>query len=323
MSKVDISIVILTKNGTPYIKEVLEAIYQQKTSLRFEIIAVDSGSTDGTLNILKKFSVILHQISPEKFNHGGTRNLGISLSKGKLIILLTQDATPADENWMENLTKDLWNDPMVAGVYARKIPRIESNPIERREVIQFPFEGGTQKLIFRISDHGWEHYRKYAHIYRYFSNTCSAIRRSVWEKIPFREVNFAEDNLWAQEVLEAGYTKIYEPAAAVYHSHDYSPIVYMRRCFDHACGMKQLFGYQDTFYFWQIILRAGRSFLEDTKFIKKDNNLPLKEKIGWICFSPIYHILKNTGTYLGAHYEKIPKRWIKKLSLQYRLIRSS
>ena len=57
----------------------------------------------------------------------------------------------------------------------------------------------------------------------FFSNVSSVLRRSVWQQFPFPEVEFAEDQLWARRVLEAGYQTAYRADSLVYHSHGYGP----------------------------------------------------------------------------------------------------
>ena len=68
----------------------------------------------------------------------------------------------------------------------------------------------------------------------FFSNVSSVLRRSVWQQFPFPEVEFAEDQLWAKGVLEAGYQTAYRADSLVYHSHGYGPWMNLRRHFDHA-----------------------------------------------------------------------------------------
>ncbi|GAG06643.1 unnamed protein product, partial [marine sediment metagenome] len=102
------SIIILTKNAGNEFEKLLDAVFSQ-SSKDFEVVLIDSGSTDKTLEIAKGFPVRIHKIKPESFDHGGTRNLGAKLAKGKYLVYLTQDAIPANRMWLENLIKPLKN----------------------------------------------------------------------------------------------------------------------------------------------------------------------------------------------------------------------
>ncbi|MBW1679184.1 MAG: glycosyltransferase family 2 protein, partial [Deltaproteobacteria bacterium] len=128
-----VSVVIPTKNGEATIDAVLKTIFQQPVPEDPEIIIVDSGSQDQTLTIAKQYPVSIIRIHPQDFNHGETRNHGIRASKGEFIVLITQDAEPANEHWLSNILKG-FADPQVAGVYARQIPREDADVITRRRL---------------------------------------------------------------------------------------------------------------------------------------------------------------------------------------------
>ncbi len=100
---VKISIIILVKNGGPYLEEVLRGVFAQKMEEEFEVVAIDSGSVDKSKEILGRFPVRLKEIPPETFNHGETRNLGASLSQGMYLVYLTQDAIPGNERWLREI----------------------------------------------------------------------------------------------------------------------------------------------------------------------------------------------------------------------------
>ena len=97
------SIVLLTFNGEEYLEELLDAIAEQKTTFAFETIVIDSGSTDRTLEIVRRHAVRLHQIPNSEFNHGGTRNLGATMAQSDYVAYVTQSATPADTSWLQHL----------------------------------------------------------------------------------------------------------------------------------------------------------------------------------------------------------------------------
>ena len=82
LKTVDVSIIILTKNGEEHLDALLQSVGEQETSCRTEIIVIDSGSRDNTLSIVDRYPVRLHCIPPEEFGHGKTRNLGAGLARG-------------------------------------------------------------------------------------------------------------------------------------------------------------------------------------------------------------------------------------------------
>src|SRR5215472_9165657 len=102
-----VSILILTRNGMETLPATLDRIAEQKRDFPLEVVAVDSGSTDGTAELLTRRADRVIPIAPTSFNHGGTRNLGIGHCKGDLVVLLVQDALPDTDNWLATLIEPL------------------------------------------------------------------------------------------------------------------------------------------------------------------------------------------------------------------------
>ena len=233
MSNPDVSIIILTKNGDRLFSEVLAALFACYDIDLAEIIVIDSGSTDQTLSYAESYlQVRVHKIPPEEFSHGRTRNLGASLAKGRVLVYLVQDATPVNRDFLRRLVAPL-SDPRVAAVYGRQLPRAATNPVERfflkATYPEFPqtrsCEGSGPVKIRSI----------------FFSNVASAIRRAAWDRFPFDgNLIMSEDQQWAKEVLRAGYQIIYEPKAAVYHSHNYGLRQIFQRNFDSGTSLQGL-----------------------------------------------------------------------------------
>ena len=182
------SIIIPTKNGEKYLQEVLSMVFKQKVGFDFEIIIIDSGSQDKTLQIIKRFPVKLYQISPQEFNHGLTRNLAASKAKGEYLVFLTQDAKPANDHWLQNIVRPFEEDKEIAGIFGRHLPRENCDPFQKRILKDFFESFGLKTTIYQIKDAvGRENaFEKNKHVLTYFSNVNSAVRRSVWQKIPFR-----------------------------------------------------------------------------------------------------------------------------------------
>src|SRR5919106_5884300 len=215
-----VSVLLVTKNGERYLAEVLDHIGPQHGHNRVsEIIAVDSGSRDKTLRILGQYGVKIIHIPPQEFGHGKTRNLAAAHAHGEYLVFLNQDATPADADWLENLLAPLQTDPQVAGAYSRHLPRPDCHPMEWRRIVEEELSGKPESRV--NSAVGNPDYAHNPAFFYFFSNVSSVLRRTIWEQVPFPEVEFAEDQLWAKTVLESGYRTVYCADSLVYHSHSY------------------------------------------------------------------------------------------------------
>src|SRR5262249_23073906 len=98
-----VSIVIPTRNGGPRLRQGFAANAAQRTDFQSEIVAVDSASSDGTLDFLAGRATTLIQIDPRSFDHGATRNLAVSKTRGAFVVLMVQDAVPANDRWLAEL----------------------------------------------------------------------------------------------------------------------------------------------------------------------------------------------------------------------------
>jgi len=221
---IETSILIPTKNGAKDLEACLGSIYSQERVGEFEVIVIDSGSTDATLEIAQRFPLRIDRISPEQFHHARTRNYAASLARGAILVFLSQDAIPACRTWLAALLQD-FQDPSVGAVYGRQLPKPESG-MERRTALAAMY-GETR--IVKLPTDGIDLGHKYYH----FSNANSAFRRRVWEATRFpEELKVFEDVGIAKRILDSGWSIVYEPEAPVYHSHDFPLDTLLKRYFD-------------------------------------------------------------------------------------------
>jgi len=312
-----ISIILLTKNGDIYLEEVLRKVFAQEIEDTFEVIAIDSGSIDHTREMLAKFPIRVAEIPPSTFNHGETRNLGARLAKGEYLVYLTQDATPLDEKWLERLVGPLKSDALVAGTFSSQRPREDCHLMERRQILETELVSGKKMRV--NSAVGNPDYKENRYPFIWFSNTSSCIRKGIWNKFPFRKLEFAEDQDWAQRVLEAGYKTVYVPDSIVIHSHHYKPVKNFRRNFEHARAMKEIFGKEEFPQFKNIFSATRDSVKADFRFYKSEKGSGVGF-LRWFSPSFFWYLSAFSGLWLGTHFEKIPLKLRERLSLQSSII---
>lgn len=265
MQSCEVSVLIPVKNGGALFRTVLSLVLSQKTSFVYEVILIDSGSTDGSYEFACSLGdprLRVERISPEAFSHGGTRNRAAAMAKGELLVFLVQDAVPGSVRWLEQLTARM-ADRSLAGVYARQLPRAESGFFVRKAVERGLAFSAQTRVSFIAGREAFEKLSPYER-YKlcYFDNVCSCLRRSVWDSIPFDETDFGEDVRWAKKALLAGWRLAFEPASWVYHSHD-RPIQYTfkRLCVDHW-NLYWLFGMETVPRFRDALRSFWGSFAE-------------------------------------------------------------
>jgi rhamnosyltransferase len=294
----DLSIVILTKNGGELFKDVLAGLFACNGILDAELLVIDSGSNDRTLEYAANYPPIrIHEIQPAEFGHGKTRNLGARMTTRPTIVYLVQDATPATPDFLEWLAAPLIDEGF-AGVFGRQLPRPWTNKIERvflnrtypdRREVRAHVPG--QPLGIRSF---------------FFSNVCSAIRREVWERIPFDEsVIMSEDQMWAKQVVMAGERILYEPRATVFHSHNYKLKEVFKRNFDSGVSLTGIA--EDTF--------AEMASYEVRHLISCTRELGRGGEWWWIPYLFAYEVTRAIAFSAGQRAHLLP-HWIKrKLSL--------
>lgn len=211
-----ISVVIPVKNGIRTIQKCIDGILGQTIEVE-EIIVVDSGSDDGTVELLKGYpKVELIEIPADEFNHGETRNLGVQHASGKYVALTVQDAWPVNEYWLENMLMGFEKDNVVAVCGQQIVPHeTDKNPVQwfrpystpviiTRKFLKDEFERLSPKVIKQACS--WD-------------NVTALYKKEVLLQIPFKATIFAEDKIWAKDALAHGHAIAYNYAARVYHYH--------------------------------------------------------------------------------------------------------
>lgn len=298
----NLSIVIPTKNGGELFRNAIKQLQMQNLWKKSELIVIDSGSTDGTVDIARAAGARVYEIPAEEFNHGATRDLGIALATCEYIILMVQDAIPRDFDLLGNILRP-FEDPEVAGVYARQVPQPDADLLTKRNLNNW-LTGRTNGEVRKIKSIEW--YESLSPMEKYlfcnFDNVFSAIRKSAWENNKFGKINFGEDIDWAERVLKSGFKIAYEPSAAVTHSHD-RPLSYEYKR-TYVCHRKLY--RQFKLHLVPSLRGALRSWLfsteQDAKYIN-NQDAPIRVKLGMWAKIPFLNLLSAIAQYRAARDE--------------------
>jgi rhamnosyltransferase len=292
-----VTVAILTYNGEIYLRRILDAVSSQQLKGEVEILVIDSGSTDSTLTIVADFpEVVLHQIPNAEFGHGRTRNLAARLAKGRFIAFLTHDAIPLSPSWLAELIAPFALDEKVVGVMGKQVPRANCFPLMKYDIqaafAQFGPDFGTT-LFYRgtfSQDEGT------LGALSFYSDVNSAARRLfLVDTIPYRDVRYAEDQLFGRDVIDAGMHKAYAPRATVEHSNDLDYSEFGARIFDETVGLRQIGTVIPPMRHRAVLRRVVRGSLGDSARIVRDPAYRLRRRLYWLVVNPFFHVRKWTS----------------------------
>jgi rhamnosyltransferase len=172
----------------------------------------------------------------------------VGAAQGAHVALLTQDAEPADARWLERLLEGFALAGEVAIVYGPYRPRPDAPAAVRMELQRW-FDSLSPDGAPQVQQLG-ENERSLPAIELvgrrgFFTDANACLARSAWERVPFREVPYAEDRVLALDMLRAGCAKAFMPQAAVVHSHDYTAGQQLRRCFDEWRALREVYGWRE------------------------------------------------------------------------------
>ena len=216
-----VSVFIPVLDGGARLGEVLDALGRQQVDGGLEIVAVDSGSRDGSVDRLLAAGARVERIARDEFDHGATRNRGVALSRGRHVVFLSQDALPVGDGFLSALTRPLERDGRVAGAFARQVPRSGADACTRRDLAAYVAAGAAPRVVFRSEVPDFERLPPLEQSrMSAFDNVASAAPRALLLAHPFVPSRFGEDLEWGTRVLHLGYGLAYAPEAVVEHSHE-------------------------------------------------------------------------------------------------------
>lgn len=308
------TVAIPVLNGGPLLEEVLREVRRQ--SVDAELLVVDSGSTDGSRELALGYGARVIEIGRDEFSHGSTRNLLMREAGGSHVAFLTQDAVPAATDWLERLLAGFDLEDDVALVYGPYIPRDDASHMVRREFEELfgRLSPDGRPRIDRLDDPGTE---LRPGPVAFFTDANGCVARAAWERVPFRDVGYAEDQLLAQDMLRAGYSKVFEPSAGVVHSHDYAPLDQFRRFFDEFRGLREVYGHVQEWGPRHTLGTIRNQVVADRKWLR-NHGVAGRELDRRTLESLRFFTLRAAGSVLGSRADRLPAGLRKRSSLEGR-----
>jgi rhamnosyltransferase len=295
-----VSLFVPTYNAGPEFPSILERMLAQELDRPFEVVVIDSSSTDGTFEFLERQPVRLSRIPKAEFDHGLTRNRGIELAHGAIVVLATQDARPADAAWMQHLV-DCFEDPRVAGAFSRQLPRPDANPIIRDRLGSW-VAGTLERRVQEVASEA--EFQALAPLERLqrvaFDNVSSAVRKSAMAAVPFLRRKFGEDIDWARRAILAGWRLVYEPRSCVVHSHNHSAWYELKRIYGDHYNLHDSLGVHTVATrdaLWECARARSRHYRE---VVARDERLSPLARFVWSAKAPAYGYAENLGQFLGG-----------------------
>ncbi len=245
--RVEVSIVVPTRNGGALLERALEAMASQVEAPVFEVICVDSGSNTEDVAMMGRLGARVVPIDPRRFNHGLTRDLGAEHARGEILVFVNQDAVPSDDRWLARLVAPLLVPDPPAAVQGGilEVPH-DTDPAAWGGVQRFFWDSCGARFYFTRESRRW--------IARYdgvgFSTVNAALRRAVWNEHRFGFATIMEDKKWQRSVTEAGEAIVTVSDAAVFHTHDYDLRSLSRRCQSEGYGWRML---GETYRVWDLV----------------------------------------------------------------------
>ncbi|MDO5090208.1 MAG: glycosyltransferase family 2 protein [Cardiobacteriaceae bacterium] len=294
------ALVMPTRNAGAGLDAWFAALAQQ-TLAPTQVVIIDSASVDGTAERAREAGCLVHGIAVADFNHGGSRNLGISLLDAdvEVAVLMTQDAILHDPQALQTLLA-AFADPDVAAAYGRQLPHENANPLAAHaRLFNYPAASAVK---------GQEDIAQMGIKTAFISNSFAAYRLSAWRAAGGFPENMilAEDMHLAARLILAGYKIAYCAEATVRHSHNYSPVQEFRRYFDTGVFHREAGWIHEHF---------GGATGEGKRFVLSEWRYLWRHAPLWLPLSPVFTLAKWTGYQLGRQWPKVPRGLLFKFSM--------
>lgn len=317
MGAPDVTVAVPTRDGGARLALVLDAVCEQDTARAVELLVCDSGSVDGSVQVARDHEARLLQIAPSEFSHGATRNLLAREARGAHVVFLTQDAVPATARWLDSLLDAFASGPDVGLAFGPYLPQPGASPMTARELEVFFGSFGAGRSD-RLGD-GERALPARALLgpRAFFTDANGALARAAWERVPFRDMPYAEDHQLAIDMLRAGYAKLFVAGAAVEHSHEYSAWRRVQRCFDEWRALREVYGWVEPLSATTLRDRVLSPARADVRWARARGATPAAQA-ALAARAVVHHSARTSGAALGSRHDRLPAGLCRRLSLESR-----
>ncbi len=202
-----ISLVMRSYNEAWAIGDTLTAVFDQDFPGTIQLIVIDSASTDGSHEIIRRLNPSAFEIlEPGTYVPGKVLNRGMTLAENEWVVFLNSDATPANRQWLSELLKVALETPDIGSAFSRQVPRPDCRAVYAHDY-----------------DRCFGPNRESVHWPNFFSMVSCVTSQTVWKEFPFREdLQYAEDDEWSRRMGDGGKSIVLAEKSIATHSHNYT-----------------------------------------------------------------------------------------------------
>jgi len=286
-----VAIIMRSKNEEPYATQALDRLFSQSFT-HFTLYNVDSGSTDGTLEAIKRANSRpdnIREIPPEDYVPGRVLNQMIESVGEDVIVLLNSDCIPLDTEWLQRLLRPLLSD--------------EADVVTSRQVAR----PDAQFIVAYDLDRGYGDNNLNRKRYNFFSAAACAFRRNIWEQERFPEEGWGEDFVWAVNCARKGVRFDIVVDSVVEHSHNYTLRTLYRREFGHGIVHQRMLHEEPSIA--HLVLTCSKHIVRDILYAFRQRRL---STIPYnVAYRTTFHWAQYRGKRAGSLNRGFPKEFFR------------
>jgi rhamnosyltransferase len=269
-----VAIIMRSKDEKPYVDTVLERLREQ-TYTNYVLYNIDSGSTDGTLETVKRSNPDpgkVYEIPAESYVPGIVLNDMVARTAEPIVVLLNADAIPQSNDWLEKLLRPILSGEVDATM-SRQIARPAARFIDR-----YDYDRAYEAVAMTKAD-------------GFFSAVACAFKRELWEETRFYTEGYAEDLAWSKTCQDKGHRFTLVMDSVVEHSHNFTLKGLYTKRYRH--GVAYVYIYDARSHFFRQLYRCVRELARDFLYAVR------KGRVDTVPYNIAYRVVIHWAYYRG------------------------